>query len=247
MNYIVFDLEATMANESGQTQFIIEIGAVKVEEKEGTLKIADSFHTYVKPPSLKILSKRTLKFIGAGIDSFTNAPRIYSATKSFKRWIGQEEYYLCGWSAGDLWLLANHSLKEKQMDLSWVKNFIDIQPVISMKLGGRETISLKKAVALNNPEKEDVGGHHSAIVDSFSTTKLLIDHFDDIKQVISKDSNSFSCISSSLNKKCKNCRKQKYFTEFKSVKNKKNLPTCKECRLKEREEMRKLNTEKVQM
>ena len=126
MQYIVFDLEATMSRTTDMPQYIIEIGAAKVLDVEGELKIVDTFQSYVKPPQMDLLDKRTLKFIGGTIDQFIDSPNMVEVMQRFRKWIGEEDYYLCSWSNSDLRLLVNHYAMER-FDLLWVKNFNDIQ------------------------------------------------------------------------------------------------------------------------
>lgn len=238
MVYIVFDLETIVCRSEKQFGYIVEIGAVKIKEKEGRAVIVDSFHTYVRPPSLRLITQTTLRFIGASMDRFETAPRIYPATRQLKRWINEENYYLCGWSDSEQWLLAKHNTREKKMDLSWVKNYNDIQPVISKKvLNEPEIISLEKALRLSGSRSEEGNVFHSAIVDAFSTTSLFIRHFEEVKKSLLLNNDPFPAVSSLIFKNCRNCKETKHHTLFRKNK-------CKVCHNKDVTERRKRKQER---
>ncbi|MBO0587463.1 3'-5' exonuclease [Sporosarcina sp. E16_8] len=185
MQYIVFDLEATMSRTTDMPQYIIEIGAAKVSDVEGELKIVDTFQSYVKPPQMDLLDKRTLRFIGGTADQFINSPNMVEVVQRFRKWIGEEDYYLCSWSNSDLRLLVHHYAKER-FDLSWVKNFNDIQrPICVDVFQENRQISLEEALTMSGIEQD--GELHSACDDAVNTAKLLVKNIKDIVATTSDD------------------------------------------------------------
>ncbi|WP_186673587.1 3'-5' exonuclease [Sporosarcina sp. BP05] len=203
MQYIVFDLEATMSRTTDMPQYIIEIGAAKVSDVEGELKIVDTFQSYVKPPQMDLLDKRTLKFIGGTTDQFIDSPNMVEVMQRFRKWIGEEDYYLCSWSNSDLRLLVNHYANER-FDLSWVKNFNDIQrPICVDVFQENRQISLEEALTMSGIEKD--GELHSAGDDAVNTAKLLVKNIKDIVATTSED--PFVQIICALYKSCFICGK----------------------------------------
>lgn len=203
MQYIVFDLEATMSHTTDMPQYIIEIGAAKVSDVEGELKIIETFQSYVKPPQMDLLDKRTLKFVGVTTDQFIDSPNMVEVMQRFRKWIGEEDYYLCCWSNSDLRLLVNHYAKER-FDLSWVKNFNDIQrPICVDVFQENRQISLKEALTMSGIEQD--GELHSAGDDAVNTAKLLVKNIKDIVATTSED--PFTQIICALYKNCSICGK----------------------------------------
>lgn len=239
MVYIIIDLETIFCRRTTQFGFIVEIGAVRIKEKNGKAEIVDSFHTYVRPPWLNLITQETLKFIGATKGCFHDAPRIHPAATKLKEWINEDDYYLCCWSDSEQWILAKNKTMEKTMDLSWVKNYNDIQPIISEALIGEPSaISLEKALELSGSTSEIKYAQHSAIVDAFSTASLFIKHFDSIKNRIHYKKNPFPAVSSPIVKTCRICKEEKHHTKF-NLKNNR----CKTCHNKRVNERRKRKQE----
>lgn len=191
MIYIIFDLETIFVRHSKMVGNIVEIGAVKVKEEKGSLSIVDKFHTYVKTPIGSEIDKRTLKFIGAEMQDFRGALPLREASASFRKWIGNEEYYTCTWSTGDPWILAENRLT-RYFDVPWFKNYNDIQPAICKAITGEGSLlALKRATKMKVGEPKS-NQFHSAIYDAFCTTLLFIECFDEIKDSMKTNKNTFN-------------------------------------------------------
>ncbi|PLS19614.1 3'-5' exonuclease [Bacillus sp. M6-12] len=139
-NYIVFDLEATCIDkikypEQAKTfpNEVVEIGAVKINEKG---EIVDSFERFVKPilnPVLTDYCKNLTKIPQSKIDEAEGFPDVIQA---FKEWIG-EDYILCSWGHYDKkqfkkdcelhklsyqWVLPHISLKHQHQAIRKLKH-----------------------------------------------------------------------------------------------------------------------------
>lgn len=129
MNFIIFDLEATCGwpNEHRQSE-IIEIGAVKVNEK---LEIVDEFQAFVKPvinPELTDFCTTLTSITQADVDS---ARTFGDVITDFKIWCGltnlkEEPYWLCSWGFYDKRQLKQ-DCEHWGEDTSWLKNHVSIK------------------------------------------------------------------------------------------------------------------------
>lgn len=99
MNYIVFDLEATCwENDRFKQNEIIEVGAVKMNDK---LAIIEEFQAFIKPkvnPQLSDFCKKLTSISQADVDAAPYSPQVINI---FHDWIGEEEYVLCSWGVYD--------------------------------------------------------------------------------------------------------------------------------------------------
>lgn len=190
MIYIVFDLESIVVRNAGTVGRLVEIGAVELTEDMKKPTISDTFHTYIRTSSLEMIDRGTLMFIGADITDFEDAPLLNQAIASFREWIGGEEYYLCTWSIGDMWILAENWLIEK-FDASWIKNYNNIQPPICRTITkGQTQMSLERAIEMRIGKQENEK-YHSAMYDAINTALLFVDSFEDIKNTLSLNKQPF--------------------------------------------------------
>jgi sporulation inhibitor KapD len=216
MNAIVFDLETIRTHQKGQDRHIIEIGAVKVNLDTDQASIIDTFQQYVMPPS-NYIPKSSRKMIGMGIDEMDKAIRLQTAIKKFKDWVGTEDYHLCSWSRSDLDIIQ-HNYVINRFDVSWIKNYNDIQLPISKALTSvNNVLGLKKAIELGNIPME--GKWHSGLSDSVNTARLLIKYRNYVKLHRTTIYEVFSIFNSRLFTKCRECEETMYHTQFHKKRN----------------------------
>lgn len=104
MNYIVFDLEWNQcpygkAMENPQLPFeIIEIGAVKLNEKKEILSV---YHQYIRPVIYRQIHFRTKEVIGISIDDLKEGKLFHDAATEFFGWCGTG-FRFCTWGTLDL-------------------------------------------------------------------------------------------------------------------------------------------------
>jgi inhibitor of KinA sporulation pathway (predicted exonuclease) len=178
MNYIIYDLEFTVIRKQEWLAEIIEIGAVKVREIEGQLKIAETFQSFVKPLRDASFTQHTTTFTGITLQDIQNAPSLSKAVEEFRSWIGDEPYYMCAWGPDDKYQLVK-SCNEHKLPLDWIRNHNDIQKQFSRKHSGEtyRQIGLKKALEMLEIGFE--GSHHRAVDDAANTAKVFISAFAD--------------------------------------------------------------------
>lgn len=178
MKYIVFDLEFTVVRFVQRPCEIIEFGAIELRQAEnGDLRMTDLFHSYVRPSVYPVLSSETVKFTGVTQHNVDQAPCFSEALTLFKEWLGQEEtYYLCAWSGDDKQQLIRQCRAE-DLDLSWLRNYNDIQHPISLmhNQGMYRRIGLTQALELQGLTY--CGRPHTALDDAFNTARLFERNF----------------------------------------------------------------------
>lgn len=124
MHFIVIDVEATLRRYRDEPVYLTEIGAIKINS---TGKLVSKFHSYIKPTNkryikdVKINNKITTRK-----DDLKDAQEVKIVMGKFKKWIASGDYVLVFWSYSDLYLIMNQFINS-QFDLSWLKNYCDLQ------------------------------------------------------------------------------------------------------------------------
>ncbi|RNB78362.1 3'-5' exonuclease [Brevibacillus panacihumi] len=210
MQIIVFDLETTLTFQKNKIPEIIEIGAAKVVPGKDGVEV-DTFQRYTFPAIERRISERTCDFIGLDKDNLPDFIPFPKAFADFLEWIGHDEdYYLCTWGKDDKRLMIEHCARFG-LPFSWLKNYNDIQPPISMQLAQRKQMGLKDAIDEAGIVQE--GRLHSALVDSIHTAHLLV-KYNKIIPLMKNTPEENYAMSSSLYMTCRSCKKSKYYTAF---------------------------------
>jgi len=177
MNYIVFDLE--MNNKWGSSiHEIIEIGAVKINED---LEIVGGYQSFIRPKTHAILSKlirRKTQIRQEWVDEARDLPWVL---KEFKDWIGDEDFFLCGWGRDDLLTMErNFKMNEfAESEYELLKNYRDIQKSFIDMFSMKNQVSLKNALEMINvTPKYNIW--HRAIYDAVNTAQIFIEIFDKV-------------------------------------------------------------------
>lgn len=170
MHYIVLDIEATENKE------IIEIGAVKVNEK---LEVVDKYQSFVNPTMNNKLSyfiKKLTKIQQADINNARNFIQVYD---EFLNWMG-EDVIIVTWGNEDKRFMT-HDLELHNIVNQIENKFKNIQVGISRMLLSENDLGLKSAL-----EKLDIyqeGNAHRAFDDALNTAKIFIKTFNVIKNI----------------------------------------------------------------
>ncbi|WP_421617565.1 exonuclease domain-containing protein [Brevibacillus sp. TJ4] len=210
MQIVVFDLETTLTHQKDKIPEIIEIGAAKLVPGQSGVDV-DTFQRYTFPAIERRISERTREFIGLdkeNMPEFIPFPRAFS---QFMEWIGpSSDSYLCSWGKDDKRLLIEHCARFG-LTFSWLQNYNDIQPPISMLLAGRKQMGLKDAIDAAGIEQE--GRLHSALVDAIHTAHLMVKYNDIIPLQKNMPEENYQ-MASPLYINCRSCKKAKYYTSF---------------------------------
>ncbi|WP_426448985.1 exonuclease domain-containing protein [Paenibacillus sp. S-38] len=176
MQYIIYDLEFTVQRKQHQIAEIIEIGAVRVKETDGTAAIVDTFQTFVKPTKQPTLTPSTVSFTGIKQEDVAGAPQFREAVKAFTEWIGEEDYYLCSWGPDDKMQLLRQT-RELQMELDWIRNHNNLQSQYSRMINPEvyKQVGLKRALEIEEIVLQ--GQQHRALDDAYNTAQVFVKRY----------------------------------------------------------------------
>ena len=175
MIYVVFDLEF-IVSKGKHFSDIIEIGAIKLREKEGIVEVDDMYQSFVRPRNRHSLSAKTTEFTSITKKDIEHAPNFSAMMGDFVTWIGDEEYYLIAWGQDDKFQLLKHCRYYHQSH-DWIRNYNDFQWLLTMRTSGvkHQRIGLSKALEMFKIPFE--GRPHRGIDDAYNTAKLFIHLF----------------------------------------------------------------------
>ncbi|WMT42262.1 3'-5' exonuclease [Paenibacillus sp. D2_2] len=180
--YIIFDLEFTVVRKHYHLADIIEIGAIKCREQDGTPVIIDRFQSYVKPSRQYKLTQETTPFTGITQEQVNQAPSFPEMLEVFLEWIGDECYYLCAWGPDDKYQLIQHC-RYHNIPLDCLQNYNDIQLAFTRlhSPDHRQRFGLKRALDLL--QLPFVGEPQRALNDAFNTAVIFTSIFPNINMV----------------------------------------------------------------
>lgn len=173
MNYIIFDLEATCKeNDRSFKNEIIEIGAVKVNEK---LEVVDVFDKFIKPRLNPTLTNFCKELTTITQDDVNNADSFSTVIEEFKQWIGvdQKDYLLCSWGFYDKSQLSK-DCKLHGLDDSWVYKHISLKHQFA-DIKNTRPCGMEKALKMLKLPLD--GTHHRGIDDAKNISKIFMSCF----------------------------------------------------------------------
>ena len=175
MNYIVFDLEATCWEEKHKhVSEIIEIGAVKINEKK---QIVDEFNAFIKPvlqPKLSDFCKQLTSIEQSDVD---DAQRFTDVVENFKNWIGipGNDYFLCSWGFYDKKQLIKDS-ELHNLPTTWLEKHISVKHQHQILANLDKSVGLGRALKLENLEFDGIP--HRGIDDARNIAKIFLKYFE---------------------------------------------------------------------
>jgi len=173
MYYIVLDLEwnqGTPKEERPEIPFeVIEIGAVKLDEKKNIL---DRFESRVCPVVYDRIYFMTAKVTGITMDELRGEDKFPEVFKRFVKWCGND-FIFCTWGSLDLLELRKNIAFHRLEPLGrGPVAYLDIQKLYSLELDdGKSRKSLEKAVDALEIDKSDV--FHRADGDAWYTAEIF--------------------------------------------------------------------------
>lgn len=174
MNYIILDLEATCWSErkSGNVSEIIEIGAVKVNDKN---EVISEFNEFIKPKLNPELSDFCKQLTSINQDDIDNADFFESVIQRFQNWINiDEDFFLCSWGFYDKNQLI-HDCKLNKIKTNWLNNHISLKHQYTSIKGTKKHVGMGTALKI---EKMNLDGfHHRGIDDAKNITKIFQKYF----------------------------------------------------------------------
>ncbi|GAB6169285.1 hypothetical protein JCM1393_17450 [Clostridium carnis] len=159
MAYIIIDLEFNNLN--GITKYypdifhnnpeldkleleneIIEIGAIKLDKYMKPLK---EFKTYIKPSVIPILNPKISEITNITEKDLLNGVTFEEGLNGLISIIDDGDI-ICSWAKDDIAEIINNAVYHKYNDLSWLKNYLDIQEYSTKILAKKKSLSLKNAL-----------------------------------------------------------------------------------------------------
>lgn len=136
MEYVIFDLEWSRYAKRLKPRCpdeIIQIGAVKYNEN-GIL--TDTFNRFIRPTVYKAIDPTVQSITGITMELLNEKGILFSrAIKEFRQFLGNGKYILMAWGAHDAVVLKNNCLYyNKDMNLSWLSSFADLQDFAGKRL-----------------------------------------------------------------------------------------------------------------
>lgn len=177
MKYIILDLEAACDDKvKSMMHEIIEIGAVKINEKE---EIIDTYDEFVKPIINPILSEFCRNLTGIEQSQIDKADNFPEVVEKFKTWIN-DDYFLCSWGYYDKKQLIN-DCKLHNLDSRWAEKHISIKHKYA-KINKCKTCGMMSA--LKREGIKPAGVHHRGIDDAKNIAKIFIKYFGVFRKII---------------------------------------------------------------
>jgi inhibitor of KinA sporulation pathway (predicted exonuclease) len=180
MNYIIFDLEATCwENDKSKTSEIIEIGAVKLNDR---LEVVNTFSKFIKPVIYPVLSDFCIRLTSIEQKDVDTADIFKNVIVEFENWItsSDTEVALCSWGFYDKKQIYKeckvknysgriHSLLDKHISIK--HQFAEIK--------GISPCGMSRGLDLLGLPLEGI--HHRGIDDAKNITKIFVAVFDKLK------------------------------------------------------------------
>lgn len=136
MDMILVDLEwngAPLYSTGGYFNEIIEIGAVKVNER---LETIDTFQSLIRPQVHKKLTGRVKRLTHISNDEVRGAMSFLAAMEIFRRWVGDGDNCFMTWGTGDLLVwLENLERIGRPQRLETAHNYCNAQELCRIALG----------------------------------------------------------------------------------------------------------------
>ncbi len=201
MHFIVLDLEAT-CGDGVETSEIIEIGAVKINER---MEIVSEFQSFVRPvihPTITYFCEELTTIKQADVDSARTFPEV---CVDFARWCGVSStnredlpFWLCSWGFYDKKMLLQDCAKW-DLQTIWLSNHISIKHQHGEMLYKEEEVRLKSLGMIPTSRTKQLqrgigmdkalkklnipleGTHHRAISDAQNIAKIFIEIFPNLK------------------------------------------------------------------
>ncbi len=174
MNFIIFDLEATCWPETiGTTREIIEIGAVKINDKQ---QIISEFDSFVKPDLHPILSDFCKDLTSINQHEIDNAEYFPHVIAQFRKWINLEhgDYLLCSWGFYDRKQIIE-DCNLHNLEFEWVKKHISLKHQHAKLTNQNRPLGLGTALKIENMQFE--GTAHRGIDDARNISRIFLKYF----------------------------------------------------------------------
>lgn len=179
MNYIIFDLEATCwENDKSKISEIIEIGAVKLDDR---LEVIDTFSKFISPVINPNLSKFCTELTSITQNDVEAAESFNQVIEEFEKWIisTDSNVLLCSWGFYDKKQIINECKIKKYSGeiLKLLNRHISIKHQFA-KIKKIKPCGMGKALNILGISLE--GTHHRGIDDAKNISKIFKSVFNEM-------------------------------------------------------------------
>ncbi|MBK1811380.1 exonuclease domain-containing protein [Clostridium sp. YIM B02505] len=163
---------------------IIEVGAVKLDKM---MNCISQFKTYVKPSALNVLNPKITEITGITDENLRLGITFSEAMDKLKKFV-DDDSIICSWAKDDIAEIFRNAFYHNYNDVSWLKEYLDIQEYVTKILGHKKALSLKNALE-ELKIKVDESKLHDALNDAVYTSEVFKRLFNNriVKSYIVKD------------------------------------------------------------
>ncbi|WP_304681260.1 3'-5' exonuclease [uncultured Clostridium sp.] len=147
---------------------IIEIGAVKLDSH---MQPCEELKVFIKPSVIPVINPKILDITKINIKDIENGVHFIEGLNKLKCMVNEGDI-ICSWAKDDIVEIIKNANYYGYSDLSWIKNYLDIQEYVTKILGYKKSLSLKNALkALKIKVNE--GTLHDALNDAIYTAHVF--------------------------------------------------------------------------
>ena len=147
---------------------IIEIGAIKLDK---FMRNIGEFKRYITPKVLKILNPNIIDITGIEEKDLKKGIDFCDGIEELKNFVGKDSI-ICSWAKDDITEIIKNANYHKYKNLSWIKEYIDIQEYATKILAHKNSLSLKHALE-ELKIKIDTRKLHDALNDAIYTGEVF--------------------------------------------------------------------------
>ncbi|MGG7142259.1 exonuclease domain-containing protein [Clostridium nigeriense] len=147
---------------------IIEIGAIKLDNYMKPLK---EFKTYIKPSVIPVLNPKISEITNITEQDLGNGLPFPEGMDELSKIIDDGDI-ICSWAKDDIIEIISNAIYHKYENLSWLKNYLDLQEYSTKILGKKKSLSLKNALE-ELKIKVDNSKLHDALNDAVYTAEVF--------------------------------------------------------------------------
>lgn len=118
---------------------IIEIGAVKLDSH---MQPCEELKVFIKPSVIPVINPKILDITKINIKDIENGVHFIEGLNKLKCMVNEGDI-ICSWAKDDIVEIIKNANYYGYSDLSWIKNYLDIQEYVTKILGYKKSLSLK--------------------------------------------------------------------------------------------------------
>ena len=121
---------------------IIEIGAVKLDIH---MQPMEELRVYIKPSVIPVINPKIIEITKIDVRELDKGVSFVEGIEMLKNMVGEDDI-ICSWAKDDIAEIIRNSNHHHYHNLTWIKNYLDIQEYATKILGHKKSLSLKNAL-----------------------------------------------------------------------------------------------------